>query len=185
MAEIQLRTVRPLQGCDGSNSRAAGSQRALFGAGSCLTSGTTAIGVLPGWIRSNDVPDEGGKLGLGGHPLPEQIIHQHRIRQLQEPGQRGPLLGGRCGKNAACEALEQHVQLLHATTATPQETASLSVECPRARQGLVIHKPMTARAASACQLCRSTSIFLISAIARAGLRSLGHTSVQFMMVWQR
>ena len=39
--------------------------------------------------------------------------------------------------------------------------------------------------ASACQLWRSTSIFLISAIARAGFRSFGQASVQFMMVWQR
>src|SRR5581483_4706952 len=32
------------------------------------------------------------------------------------------------------------------------------------------------------QPCRSTIIFFISAIALAGFRSLGHTSVQFMMV---
>ncbi|WP_442894689.1 phosphatase PAP2 family protein [Bradyrhizobium sp. AZCC 1614] len=33
--------------------------------------------------------------------------------------------------------------------------------------------------------CRSTSIFLISAMALAGLRSFGQTLAQFMMVWQR
>ena len=32
---------------------------------------------------------------------------------------------------------------------------------------------------------RSTIIFLISAIALAGLRPLGQVCVQFMMVWQR
>jgi hypothetical protein len=34
-------------------------------------------------------------------------------------------------------------------------------------------------------ICRSTSIFLISAMALAGLRSFGQTLAQFMMVWQR
>ena len=33
--------------------------------------------------------------------------------------------------------------------------------------------------------CRSTIIFLISAIALAGLRCLGQALAQFMMVWQR
>ena len=36
-----------------------------------------------------------------------------------------------------------------------------------------------------CQSCRSSSIFLVSAIALAGLRPLGHTFEQFMIVWQR
>jgi hypothetical protein len=35
------------------------------------------------------------------------------------------------------------------------------------------------------QMVRSTIIFLISAIAFAGLRLLGQVLVQFMMVWQR
>jgi hypothetical protein len=35
------------------------------------------------------------------------------------------------------------------------------------------------------QIVRSTIIFLISAIALAGLRLLGQVLVQFMMVWQR
>jgi hypothetical protein len=34
-------------------------------------------------------------------------------------------------------------------------------------------------------ICRSTSIFLISAIALAGLRPFGHALAQFRMVWQR
>jgi hypothetical protein len=101
--------------------------------------------VLPGWTRSNDVPDQGGKLGLGGHPLPEQIIHQHRIGKLQEAGKRGPLLGGGCGENAAREALEQHIQLLHATPATPQETASLNVECGLATV-IIVHMSDLTRA---------------------------------------
>jgi hypothetical protein len=138
MAEIQLRTVRPLQECDGSN-REAGSQGTLIGAGSCLTGGMTAIGMLPGWTRSNDVPDQGGKLGLGGRRLPQEIIHQHGIGKLQEPGKRGPLLGGCRGQNTAREALEQDIQLLHATTTALQETASLQVECRCAGHGLVIH----------------------------------------------
>ncbi|SFN01792.1 hypothetical protein SAMN05192571_11228 [Pleomorphomonas diazotrophica] len=35
------------------------------------------------------------------------------------------------------------------------------------------------------QICRSTSIFLISAMAFAGLSPLGQVWAQFMMVWQR
>ena len=35
------------------------------------------------------------------------------------------------------------------------------------------------------QSCRSTIIFLVSAIALAGDRPLGQTLAQFMMVWQR
>lgn len=35
------------------------------------------------------------------------------------------------------------------------------------------------------QMARSASIFLISAIAFAGLSPLGQTFAQFMMVWQR
>ena len=35
------------------------------------------------------------------------------------------------------------------------------------------------------QTWRSACIFLISAIARAGERPLGHTFEQFMIVWQR
>ena len=37
----------------------------------------------------------------------------------------------------------------------------------------------------AAQAVRSTSIFLVSAIALAGLSPLGHTLAQFMIVWQR
>ncbi len=37
----------------------------------------------------------------------------------------------------------------------------------------------------AVQTIRSASIFLISAIARAGLNPLGQALEQFMMVWQR
>ena len=35
------------------------------------------------------------------------------------------------------------------------------------------------------QTARSTSIFFVSAIALAGLRPLGQTFAQFMIVWQR
>ena len=34
-------------------------------------------------------------------------------------------------------------------------------------------------------ICRSTSIFLISAMALAGLRPFGQALAQFRMVWQR
>jgi hypothetical protein len=41
------------------------------------------------------------------------------------------------------------------------------------------------RASRAVQCCRATIIFLISAMAREGLRSFGQASAQFMIVWQR
>src|SRR3569833_3664610 len=94
--------------------------------------------VLSSWIRPRDLPDQASQLGLGGLPLTQQIIHQHRIGKLQEAGKRGPLLSGCCGQNAAGEALEQHIELLHTTTTTPQETASFEVEC-RCRRHVTPH----------------------------------------------
>lgn len=46
-------------------------------------------------------------------------------------------------------------------------------------------RPFVFLAISAAYPWRATIIFLISAMALAGLRPLGQVLVQFMMVWQR
>ncbi len=71
-----------------------------------------------------------------------------------------------CGGEAQVEPThEQQVQLLHAAPAAPPQTAL----------HLVRHDYDP----------RFSSRRLMSAIARAGLRSFGQASMQFMIVWQR
>ena len=107
--------------------------------------------------------DQLGEARVSGLRLPEQIVGQNGIGQLEEAfKERSSVRVGRC-EVAARKALEQDIELLHATTAAPQQTP-----------GLRIH-----------QSWRSTSIFLISAMAFAGFRSFGQASVQFMIVWHR
>lgn len=144
---MRFRTVRPLQRCDGSNSRRRddSSQRRLFGAGSCLTGETTAIGSggrtrAVGGRQTCDPVDETRQLKVGRNCLPEQIIDQHRVGELQKAGQRVALLGRRPWQLAAGEALQEHIQFLHTATAAPQEAASFRVEgvapCKGAGDGL-------------------------------------------------
>jgi hypothetical protein len=99
--------------------------------------------------------------------MTEQVIRQERIGQLEKPGKYLPLLG-RCRRQVRPgKPLEENVQLLHPPAAPPQEAAALRIQ--RHRGG-------------GAQDWRSTIIFLISAMALAGFRSLGQTSVQFMIV---
>ena len=65
-------------------------------------------------------------------------------------------------------AQQQQIEFFHAATAPPDQTA-------RRRR----------RRCGRAQWRRSAISRLISPMARAGLRSLGQASVQFMMVWQR
>ena len=65
---------------------------------------------------------------------------------------------------------QHHVELLHAAPAAPAQPPGFAAG----------RRPGRAQRCS-----RSTIIFLISAMAFAGLRSFGQASVQFMMVWQR
>ena len=64
--------------------------------------------------------------------------------------------------------LQQNIQLFHTPATPPQQAAAFRI------QGTV--------RGSHFQDWRSTIIFLISAMARAGFRSFGQTSVQFMIV---
>jgi hypothetical protein len=112
--------------------------------------------------RGDELRELGG-LGFSRDGMAEEIRGELRIRQLEKGGECTLLRVG-CGTVAGTqESLEQYVELFQPAAAAPADTTF--------RRGV--------------QYWRSTSIFLISAIALAGFRSFGHTSVQFMIVWQR
>jgi hypothetical protein len=116
-------------------------------------------------------------MGLGRGAFTQEVPRQNGVGKREQLLQRPPLPRRGLWEGMVREALEHHVQLLHAAAAAPQEPPRLAVELGRSGLGRTPRDHV--------QLCRSMSIFLISAIARAGLRSFGHTSVQFMIVWQR
>src|SRR6185437_2150105 len=107
-----------------------------FGAGKWLSRGPLWRRIMPdgGGIRhrlgtgetrsrSGNSPGQLRQLGLGRSHLPEQVIHQQRIGQLQEPREDAALLRRGLRQLRTREALQEYVQLLHATAAPPQETA--------------------------------------------------------------
>jgi hypothetical protein len=118
-------------------------------------------------------------MGLGRGAFTQEVPRQNGVGKREQLLQRPPLPRRGLWEGMVREALEHHVQLLHAAAAAPQEPPRLTVERGRGRSGL------GRTSGDHVQLCRSMSIFLISTIARAGFRSFGHTSVQFMIVWQR
>ena len=173
MAVIQIRTVRALQRCDASN-RKTGSQEALFGAGSCLTGRTTAIDAT-GLDPVQRCPGPGRQARARGVSPARADNPPTQDQEARGSGQRWSAARRRLwGERRARSAQATRPALsYHDDNATGDGVPRRRVSVCQARDRF------------ACQLCRSTSIFLISAIARAGLRSFGHTSVQFMMVWQR
>ena len=118
---------------------------------------------------TEDLAREGRQLRILRRHAGEQVLGQLRIGQLEQPLEPAPLPGVGLPEMRRRVTLEQHVEFLQPPPAAPQQPPSLGIE----------------RRSHCLQLCRCTSIFLISAMALAGLRSFGHTSVQFMMVWQR
>src|SRR5207237_10067139 len=108
----------------------------------------------------------------------QQVPRQQGVREREQLFECPPLLRRGPRESLARETLEHHIQLLHSAAAAPPQAPCLGVQRPGGGWLRV------ARGAHV-QLCRSSSIFLISAIARAGFRSFGHTSVQFPIVWQR
>ena len=72
--------------------------------GSGAIGGRPVRGGLPG-----DLVNQACQLRVGGNCLPEQVIHQHGIGQLEETGQGLPLLTCGAGKLAAGEAFEKDV----------------------------------------------------------------------------
>ncbi len=127
--------------------------------------------------------------------MAEQVIGQHRIRELEESGEPpallrvSPALLGRSHsllraskkEPRPCIAFEQHIQLFHASATTPEKVPGMQIPRLAGRREAAVR----GRRLDLGQVCRSTSIFFISAMALAGLRSFGQTSVQFMIVWQR
>jgi len=71
------------------------------------------------------------------------------------------------------KAQQQDVELLHSAPAAPAEASPFP---------LVVGRRFRRRCA---QCCRSAIMRLISPMARAGFRSFGQASAQFMIVWQR
>ena len=108
--------------------------------------------------------------GLGtADKIPEEL----RVLQVENPGERVAFGVGSARVVLLEPAQQDEVKLLHAAPAAPAQPGDFAV-CGLAR--------VLGRRA---QCCRSAIIFLISAMARAGFRSFGQASAQFMIVWQR
>ena len=102
------------------------------------------------------------RYGLGRRCLPLQEIGvQFWICKLQNCPERGLIVVARVWVVVFQVAYQELVELPHAASALPPKARFLA------------------------QYFLSTSIFLVSAIASAGLRPLGQVWVQFMIVWQR
>ena len=115
-----------------------------------------------------DPRDQRSVFGLRVRLAGEQIAHELRVLQ-GEQGFKLLKLRSICPHRVVIEpALEQHVELSHATPAAPAQTTGIGRRMGRAQR---------------CS--RSAIMRLISAIALAGFKSLGQASVQFIMVWQR
>jgi hypothetical protein len=89
--------------------------------------GAVGVGAVYGRL-DGDPAHQGRQLRVGGNFLPEQVINQHGVRELQEAGQGLALLGGGPGQLPTDKALQQDVQFLHTTAAPPQEATGLLVE---------------------------------------------------------
>jgi hypothetical protein len=89
------------------------------------------------------------------------------------------------------QALEAFAAALNSTTIPAQQLSEIQAEIGTIRAGIdgrqrsIGRKPPHVALRGRPHTCRSTIIFLISAIALAGLRCLGQALAQFMMVWQR
>lgn len=111
------------------------------------------------WVR-DDVP---------AHKITEEF----RILQFDYSCKRLTIGGRRQRVFALEKAQQQDVELLHSAPAAPAEAPPFPlVVCRRVRR-------------RCAQCCRSAIMRLISPMARAGFRSFGQASAQFMIVWQR
>jgi len=103
----------------------------------------------------------------------DKIPEEFRILQVDYSGKCLPIGGRRPGVLALEVAHQQHVEFLHAPPAAPAQAPKL----PILRVERAVGRP--------AQCCRSAIMRLISPIARAGFRSFGQASAQFMIVWHR
>ncbi|HEX4648664.1 MAG TPA: hypothetical protein VH111_07555 [Steroidobacteraceae bacterium] len=67
-------------------------------------------------------------MGLWGRVSPEEVRRQQGIGEREQVFERLPLPGGGVGEGMVREPLEDHVQLLHASAATPQQPPRLRIE---------------------------------------------------------
>src|ERR1019366_4107355 len=103
-----------------------------------------------------DAPRKPGEFRVAGCVMAEEVVRKLWIGQLQKRRERAPLGSVRPAVSGARVALEQDVELLHAAPATPQHTPPVEF------------RRCTLRLQSRIHVWRSTSIFLISAMAFAG-----------------
>jgi hypothetical protein len=105
--------------------------------------------------------------GLPRQKIPEQL----GILQFEQARERRTLLACSHREPVLEVADQQFIEFPHAAPAPPAQPPEVE-----GRRVVV---------AARAQCCRSAIIFLISAMALAGLRSFGQASAQFMIVWQR
>ena len=110
-----------------------------------------------------------GEVRIRGGETTDKIAEDLRVLHVEQALERGTMTRRRT-RVFEFQVLRQHlVEFAHAAPAVPAQ--------PGAGRRV--------RVRGRAQCCRSAIIILISAIARAGFRSFGHASVQFMIVWQR
>jgi hypothetical protein len=79
---------------------------------------------------AGNAPDEIGKLGLRRNGMPEEIVREQGVWQVQHALEGLTLRLARGAVLALHVALEQHVELLRAAPATPQQST-----CPHEPDG--------------------------------------------------
>ncbi len=120
--------------------------------------------------------DHGEHVGVSGRGPSHAPVPDIRILLFEQAREPHLLVGGRSRKTYLQEPGKQCVQFARAAPASPAQPAWIQggrFAC-RAAARFDGYAPTL-----------STSSFLVSAIAFAGLSPLGHVFVQFMMVWQR
>lgn len=108
-----------------------------------------------------------GEIRIGRRgKAPHQMGKEVRILKLEQCFE-GPALRLGGGRIIVFQIpREDHIEFPHAPAAAPAEPRQVRIGLP-------------------AQCLRSAIIFLMSAIARAGFRSFGQASAQFMIVWHR
>jgi len=126
--------------------------------------------------------DDGVGVRIGTPTAPDERRENVGIGPLREPFERIALLTGSIRVTLIQVRGQQEIELFRSPAAAPSEAPRDRNTGPLVTARLVCHG--AARVPGA-QLSRATIIFLISAMALAGLRPFGQVFVQFMIVWQR
>src|SRR6266404_1130778 len=70
---------------------------------------------------SGDTAREARQLRIGGSGLPQEVVGEQRVRQIEESLERAPQLARGEGQLVAREALEQQVEFFRSAAATPEQ----------------------------------------------------------------